>query len=79
MSLSLSRLLFLSDTQKESDLRADEFSTNKMEIIIILMMVRVIVLHLSLFHMLNVTLVPTLLVIQFRCLCLFTFGDKKKE
>lgn len=38
-----------------------------------------IVLHLSLFRTLHVTLVPTHLVIQFRCLCLFTFGDKKKE
>lgn len=53
------------------------FSTNKMEIIP--MRVRVIVLHLSLFRALHVTLVPTHLVIQFRCLCLFTFGDKKKE
>lgn len=76
LSLFLSR--FFSLTLRKNLISADGFSTNKMGIII-LMRVRVMVLHLSLFRMLHVTLVPTHLVIQFRCLCLFTFGDKKKE
>lgn len=73
MSLSLFLSRFFSPTLRVWS-ESWWFSTDKMETIIL--RVRVIVLHLSL---LRFMLHLFRLILWFRCLCLFTFGDKKKE